>query len=255
MRKAFIILSLLWIMNAVLASIMNTPDVSTDTQSIAIRQTTIGTAQDWALTSDEWQHYAELMRGKNGLWYPHLTPPEVLGLNAQTPQQEQHFAEIVAQQEHDKLLRELKFDQAVHQALLRLYPSEPIIQSFDSSPYNPIQVRPSKSLANIQLGDHVILFVDISKGLDFATLPQLIAEITTRPSITLDIYCVNATDDITIRNWAILNSIPMNLVSSGRITLNHDNGRLQKIASHVSLPYVLLVHQGQSTPISLGGLL
>ncbi len=86
------------------------------------------------------------MQGKYGRWYPQLSPAEVLGMNAQTPQEQKHFAEIAAKQEHDKLARELAFDNAFHQAMGRLYASEPVIKPFDMSAYNviPAKLVPTK---------------------------------------------------------------------------------------------------------------
>ncbi len=135
-----VVFSLLFIINTAFAdNIVNTAPNNTQVNNTANSQ-----AQDWGISLDEWAQYQKLMQGKNGHWYPQLTPPEVLGLNAQTPQEQQHFAEIAAKQEHDKLAGELAFDHAFHQAMGKLYASEPVIKPFDMSAYNPISLTNKK---------------------------------------------------------------------------------------------------------------
>jgi integrating conjugative element protein (TIGR03759 family) len=140
--KIFAVIVFLLIQSAVFAEEVN----NTTPQNTAVNNTAELNAQTWGLTLEEWQHYQKLLQGKAGKWYPQLTPPAILGLNAQTPEERQHFAEMVAKEEHDKLANELSFNNAVHQAMLRLYANEPVIKPFDMSPYNP-HVRGSVILA------------------------------------------------------------------------------------------------------------
>ena len=254
MRNYFLTLPLLFLMLNSYADIDNTRIASTEEQNTTINSTTAGNPQDWGLTTDEWTRYQQLMQGPNGHWYPNLTPPAVLGLNAQTNQDQQHFADIVAREEHDKLARELAFDNAVHQAVLRLYSNEPVIRSFNLSPFNPIKTSNSQNTVALQAGDHLTLFVDPIKGLDFMALPKLLTDVKSNAGVILDIFCVGNVDDSTIRRWAKLNNIPMELVSQGRITLNQDNGRLKKTVGIAMLPYAVLVRNGVSKPVSLWSL-
>lgn len=133
----YIAFVLLFISNTVFAdNIVNTAPNNTQVNNTASAQ-----AQDWGISLDEWMQYQKLMQGKDGRWYPKLSPAEVLGLNAKTPQEQQHFAEIAAKQEHDRLARELAFDNAFHQAMGRLFASEPVIKPFDMSAYNVIPAK------------------------------------------------------------------------------------------------------------------
>ncbi len=135
--KFYAVLGLLFMINTVFAdNVINTAPNNTKVNNTASTQ-----AHDWGISLDEWVQYQKLMQGKDARWYPKLSPADVLGLNAQTPQEQQHFAEIAAKQEHDKLARELAFDNAFHQAMGRLYASEPVIRPFDMSAYNVIPVK------------------------------------------------------------------------------------------------------------------
>ena len=51
--------------------------------------------------------------------------------------EEKHFAEVYAEQEHQKVAHELAFNQAAFQAMRRLYPDEKMIKPFDTTPFNP----------------------------------------------------------------------------------------------------------------------
>ena len=229
----------------------NSHELSTAVQNTTITNSQIGTSQDWGLSNDEWNQYMKLMQGVNGFWYPHLTPPEVLGLNAQNFTDEQHFAQIVAKEEHDKLARELTFDSAVHSAFVNLYTNEPVIKPFNLSPFNPVNGDKQNSNVTLQAGDHIALFIDTTKGIDLLAVPKLLAFIKLNTDIVLDIYCMGNVDDGQLRQWASFNQIPVGFVSTGRITLNHDYGKLQKLGLQAQLPYVVLIRNGNSQEIDI----
>lgn len=233
---------------------------SSQEQSIAVKNTLIGTAQDWGLSPEEWQQYQSLMSGPAGKWYPQLTPAEVLGMYADNDQDEKHFAELAAKEEHDKIARELSFNNAFHEAILKLYSNEPVIKDFDMSAFNPAKGKAHSALlngnttVNLEAGDHLVSFVDTTPGLDFLAVPSLLGLIKNHPDVILDIYCTGNVSDSDIQLWAKMNNIPVDLVQKGIITLNHDNGKLKSIFSSGPLPQVVLVHQGKSQNVSLASL-
>lgn len=232
-----------------------TADTSSPTQNSKVSNEPVentNSAKTWDLSEQEWQHYMQLMQGKSGHWFKQLTPPEVLGINAETPDEEAHYAIVVAKQEHDKLDRELSFDRAFHQALLKLYPNEPIIKPFDLTPFNPTKTSISNNAYTmLQSGDHLVFFVDISKGLEIGILPRLLGIVKVNPHIVLDIFCINKVNDIAIRRWAALNQIPLALVNQNRITLNQDTGKLQQATGKSNVPSLLLSRNGQTIPVTL----
>lgn len=119
-------------------NVMNTQTQNTIAHNSEINTTHLGTAKDWNLSEGEWLKYLMLMRGPSGHYYEHLSPPQVLGINAEDSDDMRHFAEVAVKQDHDKLERELKFNAAFHEAAARLYSSEPIIKPFDLRPFTPI---------------------------------------------------------------------------------------------------------------------
>lgn len=129
------LLVLLVATNLVSASeILNTQ--TTNTKSVNSHIIT-SVAKEWNLTESEWNRYLKLMQGLNGHYYQKLSPPQVLGINAETDEELRHFAEVSVKQEHDKLERELKFNTAFHEAASRLYITEQLIKPFDLTPFTP----------------------------------------------------------------------------------------------------------------------
>ena len=140
--KRILLLSTLLLSLPIYAS--NTNDVSntvtknTITQNTATGISQIEIAREWNLTELEWNQYLKFMQGASGRYYQKLSPPEVLGIQAETNEELTHFAEVAAKLEHDKLERELRFNLAFHQAASKLYSEEPLIKPFDYAPFTPI---------------------------------------------------------------------------------------------------------------------
>jgi len=139
--KNFYIIALVLVTSgsyALANDVINTPTQNTIVQGIQVKSSQYGTATDWELTNTEWRHYLELMQGKSGRYYKQLTPPEVLGINAENPADLRHYAEVAARLAHDRLTHELRFNTAFHEAAVRLYTNEPIINPFDYAPFTPL---------------------------------------------------------------------------------------------------------------------
>lgn len=118
--------------------VLNTQTENTISKNTTINSSNISLAKVWNLTEDEWNQYLNLMQGPSGHYYKTLSPPEVLGIGAETTEDLQHYAEIAAKLEHDKIERELRFNAAFHDAAAKLYAAEPIIRPFDYTPFQPI---------------------------------------------------------------------------------------------------------------------
>ncbi len=123
------------------SDVINTRTLNTTAQNTNDTMSIESQAAAWGLTATEWKRYSTLMQGRIAQDYAKLTPPEVLGLYATTPQELAHFAELAAKQEHDKIERELRFNAAFYLAAKRLYADEPLIRSFDLTPYTPLHTQ------------------------------------------------------------------------------------------------------------------
>ena len=135
-----VFLCLMIITNSAIAAddVANTKTQNTVSENTMINSTHLGTAKDWNLAELEWNQYLIIMQGPSGYYYKQLSPPEVLGIHAQTDDELRHYAEVATKLEHDKLEREIRFNAAFHDAAERLYSSEPIVKPFDYAPFTPI---------------------------------------------------------------------------------------------------------------------
>jgi len=137
--KKYSLLLLLYSQLGLAADVINIITQNTSSQNSTLVSTTIGKAADWNLNETEWKHYLTLMQGPSGRYYPHLTPLEVLGINADNPEDLKHFAELSVLREHEKVEKELRFNAAFQEAANRLYSEEPVIKPFDFSHYSTIE--------------------------------------------------------------------------------------------------------------------
>ena len=118
--------------------VINTQTKNTTSQNTLVNISHLGTAKDWNLTDTEWHQYINLMNGPSEHYYKNLSPPVVLGINANNTEELRHYAEAAAKLEHDKLERELRFNTAFHEAAAKLYATEPIIKPFNYTAFTPI---------------------------------------------------------------------------------------------------------------------
>lgn len=209
-----------------------------------------GTAKMWDLSPTEWNRYQALMAGEAGIYYQNLTPPEVLGYYAENDFELRHYAEVYARHEHEKIERELRFNNAFSDAAKRLYSNERPIASFDISAYTPIPKRFDSDALQLKSDDHLLLFVDINENY-IEVLPQLIETIQKNSNVVLDIYLVNVKSNVSIQQWAREQNLPMDLSMTNRITLNKDDGVFSRIDVKGRLPQVLLIRAGQKQAVRI----
>ena len=229
-------------------SVNNSQDVNSKEMNSTVIAVNSTDAKDWNLSESEWQTYLKLIQGPSGHYYKSMTPPEVLGINADNDRDLKHYAEITAKEEHEKVEKELKFDYAFHEAAERLYADEPIIRDFAFTPFSSLANENAKTTTSLLRGDHVALFVDLKGAVSSDLLRKLISQVKNVQGSVLDIYCVNYTDEESIQQWAKKNFIPMELVMSDKVTINKSN---RNAMTSKRLPYAFLVHGGDSKVINL----
>lgn len=175
-------------------------------------------AQEWGLTTEEWQRYETLKKGRRGVLSPGLDPLTMLGIEARSDEERRHFAELAVKQEFQRVEAELAFQREVNRAWTRVYPGVLPVQDLRSEVSNARQA----------------LFVKDSCPACDRKLAQLMK--SNRP---LDIYLVDSGGkDEAVRNWAKKHNIPAEKVKSRQVTLNHDNGMWLKYGNGL-MPVVL----------------
>ncbi|VTP17341.1 hypothetical protein PUATCC27989T_05342 [Phytobacter ursingii] len=195
----------------------NSLTVNTSLQMLEQQQMT-RSAQEWGLTSEEWQRYEELKKGRRGVLSPGLDPLTMLGIEARSDEERRHFAELAVKQEFQRVEAELAFQREVNSAWTRVYPGVLPVQDLRSEVSNARQA----------------LFVKDSCPACERKLTQLM-----KLNQPLDIYLVDSGGkDEAVRRWAKKHNIPPEKVKSRQVTLNHDNGMWLKYGSGL-MPVVL----------------
>ncbi|MCC5457248.1 TIGR03759 family integrating conjugative element protein [Klebsiella variicola] len=181
----------------------NSQTVDTLLQTLEQQQITRN-AQEWGLTTEEWQRYETLKKGRRGVLSPGLDPLTMLGIEARSDEERRHFAELTVKQEFQRVEAELAFQREVNSTWMRVYPGVLPVQDLRSEVSNTRQA----------------LFVKDNCPACERKLAQLMK--SNRP---LDIYLVGSGGkDEAVRNWAKKHNIPAEKVKSRQVTLNHDNG-------------------------------
>ena len=206
-------------------------------------------AKVWGLTEDEEKRYVFLMQNKSAIYYKGLrqTPVDVLGLNARSEEEREHFATLSAAQEAQKVSKNIAWNNAFYKAYNQIFAGVPVVGDFDASPYAPSAYKP----IILNSGDTLYLFIKTDDAIKTILL-SLIEAINTSANTRLHIMLLEC-DDIGIQLWANQNQIPKTLVSSGNLTLNH--GELSYEALNVAkkkTPLLLLARNGASSVVDLG---
>jgi integrating conjugative element protein (TIGR03759 family) len=186
-------------------------------------------AQEWGLTSKEYERYQEVMQGPRGVYSPGLDPLTALGIEARSDSERRRFAELQVQAERQRVDRELAYQRAYDEAFKRLFPG---IKAFEISAAPTTQGGSSVSGPALEGNGRMALFVkdDCLPCID--QVKRLQASQT-----PFDLYFVGSqNDDERIRRWAILAGIDPSSVKSRLITLNHDQGRWVRLGLGGSLP-------------------
>lgn len=196
---------------------VNSQAVSTALQALEQQQIT-QRAKEWGLTTEEWQRYETLKKGRRGVLSPGLDPLTMLGIEAHSDEERRHFAELAVKQEFQRVEAELAFQREVNSTWTRVYPGVLPVQDLRSEVSNARQA----------------MFVKDNCPACDRKLAQLMK--LNRP---LDIYLVDSGGkDEAVRVWAKKHNIPAEKVTSREITLNHDSGMWLKYGSGL-MPVVL----------------
>lgn len=219
--------------NETLASASQTPSVEMPVSRTLELQTL---AKHWELDRGEYQRYLDLMRGPLGKWNSDLDPLLALGMFATSPQQEQRYAELYAQQEFDLTERALQFQRAYRAAFERLYPNAAMLDQRLLAPYfthqqQKSEMRETKRLAQKRFveGDRLLLFVPSSCRQCLPVISQLVSLLSGTQQSGVDVYVRDAQDDEAVRAWAATHGIKATWLNDQQLSLNRDEGLLQRL--------------------------
>ena len=210
----------------------------------------------WGLDESDWKAYVRLMQGPSGLWYSHLPPAFVLGINATTESERDRFARMVHEQERRRIDALLAFNRA-YQRIARDERERPGFSYFDETLLS--QAAPASGQSSVQAlidrslntgPERIQLFVE--RDCERCTEAARTFSETGRE---LDIYYVDAASDLEISRWARNAGIPAGLVRDRTITLSHDHGALARAGHGQSNLPLIFRNSALVKPVSLGSAL
>ena len=234
------------------AGVLNVTDDITDEQrreQITLSTHGIHEAKVWGLSTDEEKRYLNLMKNKSSIYYQglNMTPIDILGLNAQTDVEREHFAHLAAQQEALKVAQNLAWNNAFHEAYNKLLEDIPVVGDFNPAPFSPHAYRP------LQLSPGESLFLFIKPEDNLQTVLMVLQEaILETPNTKLHLLLLDMSEP-EIQAWAAQHEVAMSLVHQNRITLNQGVLAYEGLTlDKKSTPLLLLARGNSSTVIDLG---
>jgi len=222
--KTFVSLSA-WSMGCFCHLALAAPDISTADHTAPERPALRASAQHsqeiWGLTEQEWAKFESLQTGPRRYWSPQLDPLTTLGVEAETDQERQRYAELQVRLEAKRAERELAYQKAYTQAWAKLYPD-----------LMPIQGMATTANTASQTATRSALFVK-----DDCDSCMNVAKRLQDQGTAFDLYLVGSDgDDDSVRRWAKAAGIVPANVQRRQITLNHDRGRWFSLGAFGSLP-------------------
>ena len=201
-----------------------------DTLSAPLGRSDPEQAASWGLTEQEWTHFEQIQAGPRGFWSPNLDPLTALGVEAQTDQERQRYAELQVALEAKRAERELAYQNAYTAAWAKLFPG-----------LLPIQGMASPSPASSAVMPRQALFVE-----DHCPACTAEAQRLQSSDVAFDIYLVGSQgEDERVRSWARQAAIDPVKVQRRQITLNHDRGRWFSLGAPGPLPATFQEVNGQ----------
>lgn len=192
-----------------------------DSQSTHLEIFHTAQATSWGLTEQEWSRFEKIQAGPRGFWSPNLDPLTALGVEAETDQERQRYAELQVTLEAKRAERELAYQNAYTAAWAKLFPG-----------LLPIQGMASPSPASSPVAPRPALFVEDQCQLCTAEAQRLQSSDT-----AFDIYLVGSQGkDERVRAWAKQAGIDPARVQRRQITLNHDRGHWFSLGAPGPLP-------------------
>ena len=217
-------------MGAAVGNPVTTQSRTQDTQSAPLGRSDSEQAASWGLTEQEWTRFEQIHAGPRGFWSPNLDPLTALGVEAQTDQERQRYAELQVALEAKRAERELAYQNAYTAAWAKLFPG-----------LLPIQGMASPSPASSAVMPRQALFVE-----DHCPACTAEAQRLQSSDVAFDIYLVGSQgEDERVRKWARQADVDPAKVQRRQITLNHDRGRWFSLGAPGPMPATFQEMNGQ----------
>lgn len=215
----------------------------TDTASSRIDRSRANDSVPWDLTIEEQTRVETLLHGIRGaLSDPRISPIEVLGIHATSDAERRRYAERWARLQIADAERVLAFERAYRSEVRKLLAERTMIDQR--------LLAPKSRTAALQPGDRLLFFTRA----DCAACEALRARVLNQRGrvARIDIYLTDQSSPDAIRAWAREQGIDPAWVRAKEVTLNADDGLLERLSARaVHTPYVLRQRGFSLQPIVL----
>lgn len=163
-------------------------------------------AMEWGLTTEQWQRYQHIMAGPRGRWSPDLDPVTVLGIDATSITEQEHYATLYIEQQHARVVKEQRFQLTLNRIRQDYYKNIPVSRAIENPEANSYALFISAQ----DCGDRCQQW--LQRGMGF---------VNARGS-TLHIYLKDVTTDQQVRDWTVRWSIPVRMMYDQHVVLHPD---------------------------------
>lgn len=200
------------------------------------------------LSDQEWERHATLIsQFRRYLSDASISPLEVLGIHAEDQISRRQYARRWARIVYEDTQRVLAFQREFDAAMKELVADQPLID---------VSKLPSHSDAPELLPtDRLLLFVSQDCYLCSVAIETIVGHLVSFEAVDVYFTDVSRHDETPIQTWALDHELDASLVDSGKITLNFDNGTLERIYPRArEVPVLLRLRNGIVSPVSLSAL-
>lgn len=193
----------------------------------------IGTdPQAWGLNQEDWLKYQALMRSEAGLYYAHLEPAWILGMYESDSDLRDQYITIAVMRDQARNTRLMSFNRAFVRTRERLFVNEPVVnEALFQQRMAALGARPSAVPGQTgRIRAYVKIF-------DCARCERSVKRFA-RQGQRADIFILDANSQGDIQQWASRLALPVELVNSGVITLNFDDGTYSRLNTQ-DLPHII----------------
>ncbi len=187
---------------------------------------------NWNLNKEESEKYLSLMNGPAGIWWNHLEPYIVLGQMAESDDEMRYYANLAAKMEKNRIDRETAFARMFTDEALKVNQGQQLIDTSLLPGYTQKKTEIEMFSSGVEgvfnsgkmFFGRFIVFFNVSCAGCKPLLNTMVASLSNGNMNGIDIYVKQAESDQGLMQWASDKEIPVEMVSSGKITINHDNG-------------------------------
>lgn len=167
-------------------------------------------AELWGLTEADIVKYDFIMKGPRGNFSPDIAPPLALALEETNHAEKTRYLTIYAKLEYDRTRKDLETSRMYDNIFKELF-TEPVINKSILFKDKPEYIR---------AGDRFVVFIDSACTDCKGKLLLGLMKTSSFPSNPTDIFVKGLLSENDLHSWATKNSIKVEDVQSGKVTLN-----------------------------------